>query len=192
LASTPAETFRLLARAGDETDSGREARDQLFVTVYDELRQLAGALMKRERAEHTLRPTAIVHEAYLKLIGQNEIHWESRAHFFRIAARAIRQVLVDHAREKAALKRGGGRTRITLDDDVAGDCGLVHEMIGLNMAIEKLNGLNERVAQLVELKIFAGLEMADVAKVMGVSKRTVEGDWTFAKVWLARELRGSA
>jgi len=189
LASRQAQTIRLLATIGDQTEFGREARDRLFCTVYDELRHLAAALMKRERRDHTLRPTAIVHEAYLKLIGPKHVSWESRAHFFGIAAHAVRQVLVDHARERAALKRGGGLTRITFEDDLAGECGQAHEMIHLNMAIEKLTERDARAARVVEFKIFGGLEMADAATILGVSKRTVEGDWTFAKMWLARELR---
>lgn len=185
------EATRLLGAIRERPETEREARDRLFGTVYEELRSLASGLMKRERAGHTLRPTAVVHEAYLKLIRQDNVTWESRAHFFGIAARAIRQILVDHAREKSALKRGGDLTRVTYDDGLSPATERTHEILDLNAAFEKLSGLDERVGRVVELKIFGGLEMAELALVLNVSKRTAEGDWTFARMWLSRELQAS-
>jgi len=190
LSSTPdrIEATRLLTTIGDGGESEREARDRLFSSVYEELRKLAGALMRRERADHTLRPTAVVHEAYLKLIRQDAVTWKNRAHFFGIAAHAIRQVLVDHARERAAFKRGGGLTRITFTEGLAGSSSRALEMIDLDKAMVRLSGQDERAGRVTELKIFGGLEMTEIAFLLNVSKRTVEGDWTFARMWLAREL----
>ena len=182
------EATRLLTTILDGGESERKARDRLFESVYEELRRLAGALMRRERADHTLRPTAVVHEAYLKLIRQDAVNWKSRAHFFGIAAHAIRQVLVDHARERAALKRGGALTRVTFDEGLAGSASRAHEMIDLDAAMVRLSDQDERAGRVTELKIFGGLEMTEIAFLLKVSKRTVEGDWTFARMWLAREL----
>lgn len=179
---------RLLTRAPTDPDS----RKQLFATVYDELRALARSLMKAERAGHTLRPTALVNEAYLRLVEQDGIAWQSRAHFFGIAARAMRQILVDHARERAARKRGGRLTRVTLDESLAPAAPADCEILDLHANLEKLAALDARMAQVVELRVFAGMSSREVAHVLGVSRRTVDGDWGFARLWLSRELRGKA
>jgi RNA polymerase sigma factor (TIGR02999 family) len=168
----------------------RDEADRLFAVVYAELRRTAAELMQRERSDHTLRPTALVHEAYLRLIRQDRVRWENRAHFFGIAARAMRQVLVEYARRRAADKRGGGSTRVTLGDNLGEDRERVCEVIDLNLALDKLAGLDERMSRVVELKTFGDLETKEIARVLGVATRTVEGDWTFARRWLARELRG--
>jgi RNA polymerase sigma factor (TIGR02999 family) len=182
------ETTRILLEIGSARASDREARDRLFSSVYDELRRMAVDLMRRERPGHTLRPTALVHETYLRLVHPDRASWENRAHFFGIAARAMRQILVEHAREKAAQKRGGALTRITLDENLDQQPSRIHEILDLHSALERLSGMDERIGRVVELKIFGGLEMAELAHVLGVSKRTVEGDWTFARMWLGREL----
>ncbi len=175
---------RLLTRVPTDPES----RKQLFATVYDELRALARGLMKAERTGHTLRPTALVNEAYLRLVEQDGLAWQSRAHFFGIAARAMRQILVDHAREKAARKRGGRLTRVTLDEALAlaapADC----EILDLHTNLEKLAALDRRMAQVVELRVFGGMSSIEVAHVLGVSRRTVDNDWSFARLWLSREL----
>jgi len=176
---------RLLTRVPTDPES----RKQLFATVYEELRALARSLMKAERADHTLRPTALVNEAYLRLLGRDGLAWQSRAHFFGIAARAMRQILVDHARDRAARKRGGRLTRVTLDESLAlatpaADC----EILDLHANLEKLAALDARMAQVVELRVFAGMSTREVAHVLGVSRRTVDGDWGFARMWLSREL----
>ncbi len=150
---------------------------------------MAGDLMRRERPDHTLRPTALVHEAYLRLVDASPASpWENRAHFFGIAARAMRQILVDHARERSALKRGGGLQRITLDEPLAAADALDLDILAVHDALDKLAVLDERMARGVELRVFAGLTMTEVAEVLGVSKRTADGDWSVARKWLAKEL----
>jgi RNA polymerase sigma factor (TIGR02999 family) len=176
-------------RSGDEQ---KEACGLLFAALYDELRLLAQGLMRRERRDHTLRPTALVNEAYVRLIDKSQVSWENRAHFFGIAARAMRQILVDHARQRAARKRGGGLTRITLDEDVRPEGVQETELLNLHEALERLARHNERIARVVELRTFGGLTAKEAAHVLGISKRTADGDWSFARLWLSRELRGDA
>jgi RNA polymerase sigma factor (TIGR02999 family) len=170
----------------------RAEADRLFAVVYEDLRRTATELMRRERSDHTLRPTALVHEAYLRLIRQDRVQWENRAHFFGIAARAMRQVLVEHARSRAADKRGGGFTRITLGDKLSEGRERVCEMLDLHSALERLSALDGRLARVVEFKVFGGLNTKEIAHLLDVSTRTVEHDWKFARMWLTRELRGAA
>ncbi len=162
--------------------------ERLYEVVYNELHDIATALMRRERAEHTLQPTALVHEAYLRLVDQTQGDWQSRAHFFGIAARAMRQILVDHARKHAADKRGGGWRRVTMHDDIAEAEQLSLEILALHEALEQLSRDDERMAQVVELRVFAGLHAREVAHVLGVSKRTVDEDWRVARMVLGRAL----
>jgi len=169
-----------------------EANQRIFTATYQELRRLAAHLMRAERDGHTLRPTALVHEAFLRLVDGRQIAWTSRAHFFGIAARAMRQVLVDHARRRSARKRGARWTHVTLDEAMSApdgdpDAGL--EILSLHEALEHLSSLDGRMAHVVELKVFGGLTMEEVAGALGVSKRTAENDWTVARTWLSRELR---
>ncbi len=164
----------------------------LFDAVYAELKQLAADLMRSERSGHTLRPTALVHEAYLRLVDAKSVSWENRAHFFGIGARIMRQILVDHAREKGAAKRGGGLQRVTLDEALAEEAAPDLEILDLDRALGKLGRLDERAAQVVELRAFGGLEMREIAAALGVSRRTVTSDWKMARMWLARELSGEA
>jgi len=179
-----AATTRLLTTLSSDTRS----RDHLFTTVYDELRALARSLMQAERPGHTLRPTALVNEAYVRLIEQDQVRWEDRAHFFGIAARAMRQILVDHARAKAARKRGGHLTRVTLTEELANNGSSTYDVLDLHSCLEKLAALDERSAQVVELRVFAGMTSKEVAHVLDVSKRTVDSEWSFAKLWLTRAL----
>jgi RNA polymerase sigma factor (TIGR02999 family) len=156
--------------------------------VYDELRGLARKFFRRERPDHTLQPTALVHEAYLRLVDQTRIGWQGRTHFCAICARAMRQVLIDHARSRKRLRRGGERQKVLLDSRVAPAEFENVDVFALNEALEKLAALDARQAQVVELRFFGGLNVDEVAHVLGVSKRTVEGDWTHAKAWLRTEL----
>ena len=184
------EVTLLLARAR-EGDASATAR--LLPLVYDHLRALAASYMRGERPEHSLQPTELVHEVFLKLAGGAAHNAQDRGHFFALAARAMRQVLVDHARAKQSAKRGGKRQRVTLEDSL----GLADEatiapldLLDLDRALERLALLDPRQSQVVELRFFSGLGVGEVAAALGVSRRTVEADWTMAKAWLKRELRG--
>ena len=169
----------------------RHAADQLFAEVYAELRALASRYLHGERKSHTLQPTALVHEAYLKLVGQTAVDWQGRAHFLAFAAQAMRQILVDHARRHRAAKRGGDRHRIELDDNLVIKSNRNVDLLALEDALTKLTKLDPRQAQMVELRFFGGLSVAEVAKVMGTSKRSVEREWTMVRAWLRRELSTS-
>jgi RNA polymerase sigma factor (TIGR02999 family) len=167
---------------------GSEAFASLVGVVYEELKRLAGALLRRERPGHTLQPTALVHEAYLHLVDSTRLQWKDRVHFLAIAARAMRQVLVHHARARGAAKRGGGRDRITLHD-APGEAGLPGvEVLALEEALEELARLDERKARVVELRFFSGLTLPEAAAVLGVSISTAEDDWALARAWLGRRL----
>ncbi len=179
---------RILIEIGESDQGRKEAADQLYAAVHTELRRIAGGMMRRERQNHTLQPTALVHEAYLKLVDQTVAEWQNRAHFFGIAARAMRQILVDHARRHSAEKRGGQWRRVTLDDNVEDPAALSIEILALHDALEKLAKEDERMARVVELRVFAGLLAREAAHVLGVSKRTVDSDWKVARMWLSREL----
>lgn len=167
--------------------------EQLFSLVYGELRRLAEHYMREERPGHTLQATALVHEVYLKLIDQTRVNWRGRTHFFAVAAQVMRRVLIDYARGHAREKRGAGWQRITLADTLepsrSSDLS-IEEVLSLSTALDKLARLDERQAHIVELRFFAGLTVPEVADTLGVSKRTVEGDWMHARAWLRRELSG--
>jgi RNA polymerase sigma factor (TIGR02999 family) len=169
----------------------REATEQLFVDVYGELRAIATGYLRRERKDHTLRPTALVHEVYLKLVDQTRVAWRGQAHFLAIAAQAMRRILVDHARRRAATKRGGNRHRIALDDNVAIESNRDEDVLELDAALTKLTKLDQRQAHMIELRFFGGLNIAEVAKVTGISKRSAEREWTMVRAWLRRELSTS-
>jgi RNA polymerase sigma factor (TIGR02999 family) len=165
------------------------AANRLLPLVYDELRALAAHWMRRERADHTLQPTALVHEAYLRLIDQTKADWKSRAHFMAVAAQTIRHVLVDHARKVKADKRGGGRHRTSLHDDLKADVGRNDvDLLALEEALERLQQLHPRQARVVELRFFGGLSIEETAHVLDVVRSTVADDWSFARAWLSREL----
>ena len=163
-------------------------RDELVAVVYDELRALAQAQLRRERAGHTLQPTALVNEAYVRLFDASANSWESRAHFFGVAARAMRQVLVDYARKRDAAKRGGELERVTLVTDIAEAGDNATDVIELHMALEKLSAQDEALARLVELRFFGGLTLDEAAEMLGVSRRKAAQDWGVARLWLMREL----
>ena len=175
---------------GEDTDAAAAA---LLPLVYDQLRALAASYFAHQPVGHTLQPTALVHEAYLKLAGGENAQWESRAHFFAVAARAMRQILMNHARDKAAAKRGGGWHKITLDAAITppGSTSREIDLIALDEALEKLGGLSERQARIIELRYFGGLTIDETAHVLGLGTTTVEDDWHLAKAWLRRELKGA-
>ena len=170
--------------AGDETAAAR-----LFPIVYDELRRLAGAALRRERPSHTLQPTALVHEAFLRLVDVKSSRLQDRGHFIAIADRAMRRVLVDHARSRAAVKRGKAEARLSIDDvDVAAVDATDMDLVALDQALERLAAIDERQARIVELRFFGGLTVEETAVVIGASDRTVKRDWQMARAWLRREL----
>ncbi len=179
-----------LLQAWSAGDSG--ALEALFPIVYDELRQRAGRVLGRERAGHTLQPTALVHEAYLRLVDQQRVRWEGRAQFFAIAARVMRRVLVDHARARLAGKRGAGAQHVTLIDASldasAATSNEAIDLLALDDALERLAAFDPRKARLVELRYFAGFSIPEAAEAMEVSQATVIRDWNLARRWLHREL----
>lgn len=162
--------------------------DELMPIVYDELRRQASRYLRRERINHTLQTTALIHEAYLKLLGQ-EVDWQNRSHFFGIAAQAMRRILVDHARQRHREKRGGNAENLPLDEAmfVVSDEKKV-DLVALDDALDRLARLDARQARIVELRFFSGLTNDETAEVLGVSNATVRNDWTMAKAWLKLEL----
>jgi RNA polymerase sigma factor (TIGR02999 family) len=185
--STPTEpkTSALLA----EFERGdRSALDRLLPVVYGELRKLAARQLTAERRSHTLQTTALVHEAYLRLVGQRSVDWRNRAQFLALAAQAIRRVLVDHARKRGADVRGGGWRRVEIDESIAWSGGRELDFLALDSALARLSALNERQARVIELRFFAGLSVEETAHVLDVSPRTIDGDWSVARAWLAREI----
>jgi RNA polymerase sigma factor (TIGR02999 family) len=172
--------------AWGEGDAG--AAERLFPLVYDELRQIAGRYMRRERAGHTLQPTALVNEAYLRLVDQTRVRWQNRAQFFGVAATMMRRILVNHARERAAHKRGGGARRQPLSEIDLSAPEHAAELLALDEALDRLAARDERKARVVELRYFGGLENEEAAEVLGVSEKTVRDDWKLARSWLYREL----
>jgi RNA polymerase sigma-70 factor, ECF subfamily len=165
------------------------ARTRLIEAVYSELRRLARGYLQRERPDHSLAPTALVHEAYLKLIDQRRVHWQNRSQFFAMAAHMMRRILVDHARSHYALKRGAG-DRVPLEDRDAAFEPLGPDVLALDLALERLWHTYPRQSQLVELRFFGGLTVEEIATVLDVAPITVKRDWALAKAWLYRELQG--
>ena len=184
-----ADFTNILIRASQGDDS---AVNQLLPLVYDELRALAESYLQRERPSITLQATALVHEAYLRLVNQDEAQWQGRAHFFAVAAQAIRRILVDHARAHRSRKRGGDWQRVQLEDDLAASPERELDLLALDGALEKLAQLDQRQARIIELRFFGGLSLREVAEVLGVSPRTVDGDWSMARAWLRQELEDGA
>ncbi|MGA2271698.1 MAG: sigma-70 family RNA polymerase sigma factor [Bryobacteraceae bacterium] len=167
------------------------AEANLVALVYDEFRALARHFMRRERPDHTLQPTALVHEAYLRLLRDYPADWQSRAHFFAAAAIVMRRILVDHARQRAAAKRPGGKQRVELDDFMATASPRIEQLLILDQALSRLAEWDRRRARLVELLYFGGLTEQEAAEVLGVSVRTVKRDWSAARAWLQAQLGGS-
>ncbi len=182
----PGQVTQLLERWGRGDQS---ALDELTPLVYNELRNVAEAYLLRERPDHTLQATALVNEAYLRLIGQKQGRWEGRKHFFGIAARLMRQVLVEHARKHRAEKRGGGRVTVTLDHyDYVTDTPDV-DILAVHEALERLARFDEQQARIVELRFFGGLSIEEAAETLRVGHATVEREWAMARAWLRNELK---
>jgi RNA polymerase sigma factor (TIGR02999 family) len=182
--STPVTELLLRWRGGD-----RQALDALMPLVYAELRRLAQHYIRQERPDHTLQSTALVHEAYVRLVGQNLPEWRSRAHFFGVAAQLMRQILVDHARHRQAEKRGGAAPcKLTLDEGLLQTPDRDLDVILLDDALRDLAALDPQQSRIVELRFFAGLTIDDTSEVMGISPATVSRDWTSARAWLHREI----
>ena len=169
----------------------RAALDELLPLVYEELRCLADHYLRQERPDHTLQPTALVHEAYLRLVGQTSISWQNRAHFFSVAAQVMRHVLIDHARRHNADKRGGGGLRLSLDEAISFFEERDVNLIALDEALDRLAELDAQQARVVELRFYGGLTVEEVAEVLKVSTDAVRYDWRMAKAWLHREVSGS-
>lgn len=168
------------------------APSKLMPLVYEELRRLARNYLARERGDHTLQATALVHEAYLRLVDDNSVTWKDRAHFYGIAARLMRRILVDHARAHNAAKRGGLEQKVTLDEARDLPTREAVELVALDGALESFAQTYPRKSEVVELKFFGGLDMKEISKVLEVSEKTVLRDWNFAKLWLCRELNEHA
>ena len=184
---SPTDLTRLLL---DWSRGDKTALDRLMPLVYDELRALAERSLRHERSGHTLQGTALVHEAYLKLVDQRQVRWQDRAHFFAVAAQLMRRILVDHARRHGAAKRGSGEPRLPLDeaDAPAAPAPLV-DWLALDRALDRLAALDERQSRTVELRFFGGLTIEETAEVLQVSPATVKNDWSLARGWLYRELQ---
>jgi len=166
----------------------RDALDRLVPIVYDELRRIAHGQLRRERPGHTLSTTALVHEAYLRLLNVHQVQWLDRAHFCATAARVMRRVLIDYARARQRQKRGGGAVRVSLTDAVDLPNAQTNDLLELDEALTRLEALGERQYRVVECRCFGGLSVEETAAVLGVSAATVKRDWTFARAWLNREL----
>lgn len=177
---------------GDDSLDAAEKARRLMPLVYQELRAFAQARLNEERTGHTLTATALVHETYMRMFGGGEVPWRSRAHFFDAAGTAMRRILIDYARERGALKRGGGHERMHLDAvaTLAAADGQAVEYMALEEALQELERHDERAARAVMLRFYAGLTNAEAAEVLGVSERTVKYEWEFARAWLARRLDG--
>lgn len=179
------EVTRLL----ESWSNGRQdALDELMSLVYQELRRMAKRYMNSQPSGHTLQTTALIHEAYLKLADQQEKNWQNRAHFFAVAAQAMRHILVDHARSHKTEKRGGETEIISLEDVAIVSIERAAEVVALDEALQNLSDLDERKARVVELRYFGGLSVEETAEVLKISPNTVKRDWNFAKMWLLREL----
>jgi RNA polymerase sigma-70 factor, ECF subfamily len=186
--STRGDVTLLLGKMGKGDEA---AAAKLISLVYGELRRLAGAYMRRERSDHTLQPTALVHEAYLKLVEQRSVDWQSRAHFFGIAAQMMRRILIDHARGHLRDKRGGGAIPVPLDEALVFAPEQASELVRLDESLERLAKIDPRQGKIVELRFFGGLTVEQTAEVMGISPKTVKRDWSMAKAWLHGDLQTS-
>ena len=172
-------------------DGDLQARDDLLPLVYLELRRCARSYLRRERPDHTLQPTALVHEAYMKLSGQDRVHWKNRAHFFGVAAQMMRRILVDHAREHQSAKRPGSARRVAFDDRIAASEAPDCEVLQLEEALQELILLDPRQGQIVEFRYFAGMSEREVAEVLSISRSTVTREWQMARAWLYRRITGA-
>jgi RNA polymerase sigma factor (TIGR02999 family) len=185
MTASPPQVTQLLKAWGNGDEA---ARDELMTLVYEELHRLAHQYLKRERPGHTLQTSALVNEAFVKLIDQKDVRWQNRGHFFAIAAQLMRRILVDHARIRRAAKRGGSASPVSLDDALVISNERSAEVVALDEALTALATVDERKSQIVELRFFGGLSIEETAEVLAVSPGTVMRDWTLAKAWLRREM----
>jgi len=189
LSLPPHEITQLLA---EWTNGNQEALDKLYPLVYDELRRIARRYMSRERKGHTLQTTALINEAYLRLVEQRNVHWANRAHFFAIAAQIMRRILIDYARRYEYAKRGAGAQRVSLDEVAFVAKERARELLLLDEALNRLVTVDTRRSRVVELRFFGGLENEEIAEVLKISPNTVTRDWHMARAWLYKELSGSS
>ena len=180
------EVTRLL---GSWSRGDPEAREALMPLVYAELRRLAASYLRRERTDHTLQPTALVHEAYLRLVEQKSVQWQDKSHFFAITAQLMRRILVDHARGHLADKRGSGAPKVPLTEAIVMSQERPAELLALDESLSRLAALDAQQARVVELRVFAGLTVEETAEVLGISSATVKRDWRMAKAWLLQEAK---
>ena len=187
--SSPTDVTLMLKRlsAGDQ-----EAVNKLMPVLYDELRRLAAYYLRKERSDHTLQATALVHEAYVRLVDQREVEWKNRNHFFGVAAQLMRRVLLDHARKHQAVKRGGPLPKVKLDDAVAMCEENAAELVALDGLLTRLSTIDPQQTRVVELRFFGGMSVEETAEVMNISPATVKREWAMAKAWFARELSRAA
>ena len=188
--SAPAqqEVTQLLIRL---TDGDRAVLDELLPLIYGELRRVAAGYLRRESPGHTLQPTALVHEAYLRLVDQTQVRWQNRAHFLGVAAQMMRRILVDHARSRQAEKRGGEFRKLSLDENIDVSDERAAELVNLDDALKKLAEIDPAKSRVVELRFFGGLSVEETAEVLGVSAPTVKRHWRLAKAWLYGQVQGS-
>jgi RNA polymerase sigma factor (TIGR02999 family) len=188
----PASSTRINRLLADWGHGNEEAREALIPLVYDELRRLARRRLWRERPDHTLQSAGLVNEAYLRLARQDAAQWQNRAHFFGVAAQMMRHILVDHARNRLAAKRGAGAPRLSLDPEIAVPQKPEVDLVALDDALNKLAGLDPQQSRLIELRFFGGLSIEETAVVLGISPATVKREWATARAWLQRELKKDA
>ena len=181
----PSETTHILS---DISSGDRSQADRLMEIVYDDFRRVAASYLVGETKRHTLQPTAVVHEAFIKLVDQDKVDWRGKSHFFAVGAVTMRRILVDHARRKAAGKRGGDRQRISLDEELTVSPRRDEDVLAIHEALEKLAEIDEQRSKIVELRFFGGLTNDEVAEVLGVSKRAVQKQWAGTRVWLRKQL----
>ncbi|MBI3474271.1 MAG: sigma-70 family RNA polymerase sigma factor [Acidobacteria bacterium] len=185
--SPPSQVTQLLVNWGNGSQQSLEA---LIPLVYDELRRQARRYLRRERPDHTLQSTALVHEAYVRLVDQRQVNWHNRSQFFGVAAQLMRRILVDHARGRAAVKRGAGVTKLAIAEEVAALEMRNVDLIALDTSLRELEKMDPQQSRIVELRFFSGLSIEDTAEALGISTATVKRDWALAKAWLYREISG--
>jgi len=185
------ETAEITRLLGEAREGDRSALDGLLPIVYDELKRIARIQFSRERSDHTLQPTGLVNEAYLRLIRQSGVDWKDRSHFFGIAARLMRQILVDHARRQNSSKRGGDWSQTTLSDASGGFSIAAEELVDLDRALDELSEIDARLTRVVECRFFVGMSEEETAEALGLTTRTVRRDWVKARTWLFQRMRSA-
>ena len=186
MTSSPSDVTQLLL---DWSNGDKAALDKLVPVVYEELRRLASSYMRHERSGHTLQTSALVNEAYMRLVDYRQMQWQSRAHFFAVAAQAMRRVLVDHARKQRFAKRGGGAVKVSLDESLAVSQKQAADLIALDDALTDLEAIDPRKSRIVELRYIGGLNIEETAEVLDISPATVQREWRAAKAWLYRAIK---